>query len=54
MARESAEKYMVEAIANRMCLHYSDFHGNITKCDMTVIVNDVMRQHLECSHNVPY
>lgn len=54
MARESAEKYMVEAIANRMCLHYSDFQGDKQRCDMTTIVNNVMMSHLEHSHNVPY
>lgn len=54
ISREAAETYMVEAMARRMCLCFSDFEGQRQKMDMHVICNDLLRNHMEHSHSVPY
>lgn len=54
ISREAAEKYMVEAMARRMCLHYSDFEGQKQKMDMSVICNNLLSNHMQHSHSVPY
>lgn len=54
ISREAAEKYMVEAMARRMCLQYSDFDGQKQKMDMHTICTDLLSNHMQHLHSVPY
>ena len=53
-SRESAERYLTEAIANRMCLIGTDFTNSANKLDIHRITNDIIRAHLDSSHRSSY
>ena len=45
MARQTAEKYMVEAMANRMCINYTNFDNNENKYEINRIVYEIMNRY---------
>ena len=51
MSREAAEKYLVEAMAQRMCVQSTDFNRSENKSDIFKIVNDIIHQHKVYDHN---
>lgn len=50
-SREVAERVLVEKIAMRMCVHYTDFNNEANKTDIWQIVNEVINNHVEYAHN---
>lgn len=50
-SREVAEKLLVEKIALRMCVDYTDFDNGSTRPEIFKIVNDVMNNHIQYGHN---
>lgn len=50
-SREVAERVLVEKIALKMCISYTDFNNDIHKVDIWHIVNDVLNNHLQDAHS---
>ena len=41
-SKEASEKYLTQAIANRMCLLYTDFDNNMRKIDIYKVVDEII------------
>lgn len=50
-SREVAERVLVEKIAMRMCVQYTDFNNEANKTDIWQIVNEVINNHVVYAHN---
>lgn len=50
-SREVAERVLVEKIAMRMCVQYTDFNNESNKTDIWQIVNEVINNHVVYDHN---
>ncbi len=50
-SREVAERVLVEKIAMRMCINYTDFNNDVNKTDICTIVNEILNNHVEYAHN---
>lgn len=50
-SREVAEKLLVEKIATRMCVQWTDFNNEVNKTDISQVVNDIMNNHIQYGHN---
>lgn len=50
-SREVAERVLVEKIAMRMCVNYTDFNNDVNKTDICIIVNEILNNHVEYAHN---
>lgn len=50
-SREVAERVLVEKIAMRMCVSYTDFNNEINKIDICKITNEIINNHIAYAHN---